>query len=211
MTFNIVLAITIGYLLGAIPFAYLAGRLIKGVDIRQVGGRNVGALNTIREIGLLPGLVVLTADIAKGSAAVLIARGLGLPLVWVLVAGFAAVIGHNWPIFLGFKGGKGAATTIGVLFALVPRDFAISLAIMVVVILMTSNVRLAIFVGLVVLPLIIWRFDGPTLLIGYSLALALFLGFRTFSSLKQVLTDAGQRKGLIFDKDYHFWQAKKIK
>lgn len=209
MIFSAVMAIIIGYLLGSIPFAYIASRLKKGADIRQVGGGNVGALNTLREIGLLPGLVVLIADIAKGSAAVLIAVWLDLPLIWIFVAGFAAVIGHNWPIFLKFKGGKGAATTIGVLLALSPAEFAISFAIMAIVIVITSNVRLAIVVGLALLPLIIWQFNGSGMLIAYSLALPLFLLIRSLLSLREAVANTGDKRGLIFDRDYHFWQTRK--
>ena len=209
MIFSAVMAIIIGYLLGSIPFAYIASRLKKGADIRQVGGGNVGALNTLREIGLLPGLVVLIADIAKGSVAVLIAVWLGLPLIWIFVAGFAAVIGHNWPIFLKFKGGKGAATTIGVLLTLSPAEFAISFAIMAIVIVITSNVRLAIVVGLALLPLIIWQFNGSGMLIAYSLALPLFLLIRSLPSFREAVTNTGDKRGLIFDRDYHFWQTRK--
>lgn len=209
MIFSAVMAIIIGYLLGSIPFAYIASRLRKGADIRQVGGGNVGALNTLREIGLLPGLVVLIADIAKGSAAVLIAVWLDLPLIWIFVAGFAAVIGHNWPIFLKFKGGKGAATTIGVLLALSPAEFAISFAIMAIVIVITSNVRLAIVVGLALLPLIIWQFNGSGMLIAYSLALPLFLLIRSLPSFREAVANTGDKRGLIFDRDYHFWQTRK--
>ena len=209
MIFSAVMAIIIGYLLGSVPFAYIASRLKKGADIRQVGGGNVGALNTLREIGLLPGLVVLIADIAKGSAAVLIAVWLGLPLIWIFVAGCAAVIGHNWPIFLKFKGGKGAATTIGVLLALSPAEFAISFAIMAIVIVITSNVRLAIVVGLALLPLIIWQFNGSGMLIAYSLALPLFLLIRSLPSFREAVANTGDKRGLIFDRDYRFWQTRK--
>ena len=209
MIFSAVVAIIIGYLLGSIPFAYIASRLRKGADIRQAGGGNVGALNTLREIGLLPGLVVLIADIAKGSAAVLIAVWLDLPLIWIFVAGFAAVIGHNWPIFLKFKGGKGAATTIGVLLALSPAEFAISFAIMVIVVVITSNVRLAIVVGLALLPLIIWQFNGSGMLIAYSLALFLFLAIRSLPSFREAVANTGDKRGLIFDRDYYFWQTRK--
>jgi glycerol-3-phosphate acyltransferase PlsY len=204
-------AVIIGYLLGSIPSAYIAGRLIKGVDIRQVGAHNVGALNVVREIGLLPGLAVLVADIAKGSLAVLIAGGLGLPLLWIFIAGFAAVVGHSWPVFLGFSGGKGAATTIGVLLALAPAEFAISLAIIAIVIVITSNVRLAIVVGLALLPVFIWQFDGPDMLIAYSLALLLFLGVRTLPGIREAMAHPADRKGLVFDREYHFWQTRKSK
>ena len=211
MIFNVVIATVSGYLLGSIPSAYIVGRLKKGVDIRQVGGGNIGALNTAREIGLVPGLAVLLADIAKGAVAVLIAQWLGLPLIWIFIAGFAAIVGHNWPVFLRFKGGKGAATTLGVLFALVPGEFAISLAIMVIVIVITSNVRLAIIVGLAVLPLIIWQLNGSGMLIAYSLALFFFLGVRSLPSAKEAMANISDKKGLIFDREYHFWQTKKSK
>lgn len=211
MIFSVIIAIAIGYLLGSIPFAYIAGHLIKGVDIRQEGGGNMGALNVLREIGLLPGLTVLIADVSKGALAVLIANWLGLPLIWIFITGFAAVVGHNWPIFLRFKGGKGAATTLGVLFALSPGEFAISLAIMVAVIIITSNVRLAIVVGLALLPLVIWRLNGSIMLITYSLALPLFLLIRSLPTTREVMANIGDKKSLIFDRDYHFWQTKKSK
>ena len=124
MILNTIIAVVIGYLLGSIPFAYIAGRLKKGVDVRQVGGGNVGALNVMREVGVAAGFAVLAADVAKGLVAVFVARWLGLPLIWVLVVGFAAVAGHNWPVFLRFRGGKGGATIMGVLLALIPREFA---------------------------------------------------------------------------------------
>ena len=199
----------IGYLLGSIPSAYIVGRMIKRSDIRQVGGGNIGALNTAREIGLLPGLAVLIADTAKGSIAVLIAQWLGLSLIWIFIAGFAAVVGHNWPVFLRFKGGKGAATTIGVLLALVPGESAISLAIIVIVIIITSNFRLAIAIGLAFLPLIIWQLNGSGMFIAYSLALSLFLGVRSLPGIKEAVANIGATKGLIFDREYHFWQTRK--
>lgn len=211
MILNTILAIVIAYLLGSIPFAYIAARLKKGVDIRQLGGRNVGALNTMREIGVAVGFAVLFADIAKGSLAVLIAQWLGLSLIWVFVVGFAVVAGHNWSIFLKFKGGKGAATTMGVLLALVPREFGISFAIIVVIIVVTSNVRLAIGIGFALLPLIVWQFGGSGMLIIYSLVLPLFCGVRSLTEIKRAAAGSDSRKGFIFDREYHFWQAKKKK
>jgi len=206
MILNTILAIVIGYLLGSIPSAYIAARLKKGVDIRQVGGRNLGALNTMREIGVAVGFAVLAADIAKGAAAVLIAQWLGLSLIWVFLVGFAAVVGHNWPVFLKFKGGKGAATIMGVLLALVPREFGISFAIIALIVVVTSNIRLAIGIGLALLPLIVWLFGESGMLIAYSLVLPLFCGVRSLTEIKRA---AGGRKGFIFDREYHFWQAKK--
>jgi glycerol-3-phosphate acyltransferase PlsY len=211
LIFNVVIAVVVGYLLGAIPFAYIAGRLKKRVDIRQVGGGNVGALNTLREIGLLAGITVLIADVAKGSLAVLIAIWLNLPLIWVLIVGFTAVVGHNWPVFLKFRGGKGAATTIGVLLALAPQETAISFAIMMVIVIFTSNFRLAIAIGLILLPLIIWQLDGSGTLIAYSLAISLFLLIRSLPITKATMSGTGEKKNLIFDKEHHFWQTRRSK
>ena len=203
------LAIIIGYLLGSIPFAYIAGRLTKGVDIRQAGGGNVGALNTMREIGTVAGLAVLLADMVKGTVAVLIAQWLGLSLTFVFIVGFAVVAGHSWSVFLRFKGGKGAATTLGVLLALAPLEFAISFAIMVIVVLVTSNFRLAIGVGLAVLPLLIWWFGGEGSLIIYCLALSLFLGFRNILTFKRELASVTDKKDLIIDRRFTPWQRRR--
>ena len=211
MVMNATIAIIIAYLLGSIPFAYIAGKLLRGIDIRQVGGGNMGAVNTAREIGPVPGLLVLIADIAKGSLAVIIALRLDLSLMVVFIAGFAAVLGHNWPVFLKFRGGKGAATTIGVLFALVPLEFAISLAFILAIIVITSNVRLAVFVGLTVLPLIIWQINGSTMLVTYSVVMLLFLCARSLASTREAMARASDKRNLIFDREYHFWQSRKCK
>lgn len=204
-----ILAVVIGYLLGSIPSAYIAGRLIKGVDIRRVGGGNVGALNIMREIGMVAGWAVLLADMGKGVLAVLIAQWLGVSLIFVFIAGLAAVVGHSWPVFLKFKGGKGGATTMGVLLALAPVEFAISFAITVIVVLVTSNVRLGMGVGLAFLPLIIWWFGNDNSLIIYSLALPLFLGLRTIPAIKRELASVRDKKGLIIDKRFTPWQKRR--
>ena len=204
-----ILVIIIGYLLGSIPFAYIAGRLIKGVDIRQVGGGNVGTVNTMREIGTVAGLAVLLADMGKGVLTVFIAQWLGVSIVFIFTVGLAAVVGHSWPVFLKFKGGKGGATTMGVLLALAPVEFAISFAITVIVVLVTSNIRLGMGVGLAFLPLIIWGFGGETSLIIYSLALPLFLGLRSIPAIKQEWASSGDKKGLIVDRHFTPWQKRK--
>jgi glycerol-3-phosphate acyltransferase PlsY len=207
MALNIV-AIIIGYLLGSIPFAYIVGRLKKGVDIRDVGGGNVGALNTYREIGPVYGLGVLAADIIKGVLAVFVARWLGLSIEWICVAGFAAVVGHNWPVFLKFKGGKGAATVLGVLVALTPVELLISAAIVIILIGITRNVRLALF-ALVLTPLLQWIFDKDMIYIYSALGLLLFIGIRTLIDLRIELAKADKKKSLFIDRDYTRWQTRK--
>ncbi|APV43388.1 glycerol-3-phosphate acyltransferase PlsY [Dehalogenimonas formicexedens] len=108
------LALLLGYLWGSIPTARIVARLSGG----DLGGGNVGTLNTIRRVGLGPGIAVATLDIAKGASAVLTARYLlDLAPLWVLFAGVFAVIGHNWMVWLGFKGGKGMAAATGAVAA----------------------------------------------------------------------------------------------
>jgi glycerol-3-phosphate acyltransferase PlsY len=206
---SIILAIVIGYLLGSIPCAYIAGRLKKGVDIRRVGGGNMGALNVMREIGTVTGFVVFFADIAKGSLAVLVAQWLGLPLIAVFFAGFASVVGHNWPVWLKFRGGQGLATTMGVLVALAPIEFACSFAIIAIVILLTSNPRLGSAVGLAFYPVFVWLFDGELSLIFYSLALLLFCVLKALTRLKADLASASGRRSFIIDRQYKPWQRKR--
>ena len=208
MAFNIAAAIVIGYLLGSIPFAYIITRLKKGIDIRQKGSGNVGALAAWREVGPGFGIIALASDVGKGVLAVYVARWLGLDLLWICVAGFAAVAGHNWPVFLKFRGGKGAATIMGVLLAFMPVQFAIGLGIAILVVIPTSNIRLG-MIGLACIPLIAWLFHRPSEYIFYPLALILFLVVYTLIGLKGEMARAGEKKVLIVDKGYNFWQTKK--
>ena len=125
--FNIVLAFVISaiisYLLGCIPSGYMVGKTIKGVDIRQIGSRNMGAMNTFYTIGFWPGMLVLAIDVCKGMlalffsylTAILLKVAANLVVPVEMVAGVFVIAGHNFPVFLKFKGGKGGATAIGVL------------------------------------------------------------------------------------------------
>ena len=117
-------SMAVSYLLGSIPTAYLVGRAFKGVDIRQVGTRNMGAMNTFYAIGFWPGMLVLASDVCKGIVALLFAYLISMYLFVVeanmvvpveMAAGIAVIAGHNFPVFLKFKGGKGGATAIGIL------------------------------------------------------------------------------------------------
>ncbi len=208
MAGNITAAIVIAYLLGSIPFAYIISRLRKDVDIRDVGGGNVGALNTYRQIGPLWGLSVLAADILKGVLAVFVARWLGIPLAWVCAAGFAAVVGHNWPVFLKFRGGKGAATVIGVLVALTPAEAVIGGVTAIALIGVTRNPRLSLG-ALVLVPLLNWLFHRELTYILFALGLLVFIGLRTLVSLAGELKNAATRKNLIIDRDYTAWQTRR--
>jgi len=157
-----IIAIVIGYLLGSIPSAYIATRLANGKDIRQMGGGSVGGLNVYREAGPWPALGAAIFDVGKGAGAVAIAYWLlALPPVFVLLAGLASVVGHNWMLFLKFSGGKGMAAAFGSLAVLLPvygypQGLLILFGIILIPFLITRNVALSIGTGLVALPVIIW-------------------------------------------------------
>ena len=203
-------AVIIGYLLGSIPFAYIATRIKSGEDIRQVGGGNMGSLNVMREIDRGLGYAVWIADMAKGILAVFVAQWMGLPTLWVYAAGFAAVVGHNWPVFLGFRGGKGGATIMGVLLVLVPREFGISFGITCIVVFITHNPVLGLYIGLTPLPVFVWQLNGSGMLIAYTIFLEAFLAVRyAISGLVKAKSGTDIKKGIIFDREYSIWQAKK--
>ncbi len=117
-----ILVVPVGYLLGAIPSAYIAGRALRGIDIRDCGDGHTGTLNVDRHLGRPAAAAVAAADIGKGYLAIWLARSLGLEPTdpAVLLCGVAAVAGHCWPVYIGFRGGGGQATTVGVFFALIP-------------------------------------------------------------------------------------------
>jgi glycerol-3-phosphate acyltransferase PlsY len=144
------IAVVLAYLLGSIPFAYLAGRA-KGVDIRTVGSRNVGATNVFRTLGRRIGVAVMLLDIGKGVAATLIARAL-TDAPWPLVAGAAAILGHVFPVWLRFKGGKGVAVGGGAVIGLVPLVSLIVLGVWFVVVAATRYVSLASIAAAVAFP-----------------------------------------------------------
>lgn len=112
---EIAIALIGSYLIGSISFSYIFTKVIKKVDIREYGSGNAGATNTLRVLGVGPAITVLLLDILKGIIAVLLARALSDQEYVMALAGLAVIVGHNWPIFHGFRGGKGVATTIGVL------------------------------------------------------------------------------------------------
>ncbi|MDP2652691.1 MAG: glycerol-3-phosphate 1-O-acyltransferase PlsY [Candidatus Omnitrophota bacterium] len=157
------LACAVSYLIGAIPTAYIFGKIYKKIDIRQFGSGNIGAANTFRVLGKGPGIAVLLLDIAKGLVpTAFVAPVAGLTQVFSLVAiGLCAVVGHNWTIFLNFRGGKGIATSLGVLIGLAINIPGLGIAVLAcllawaVVFLVTGYVSLASIIASILLPAII--------------------------------------------------------
>jgi glycerol-3-phosphate acyltransferase PlsY len=182
---NEALAIITGYLLGSIPAAFIITRLIKGQDIRRIGGGNVGGLNVFREVGLWPALAVGVVDLGKGAAAVAIAKwGLNVPDAYVLLAGLASVVGHNWMVWLKFSGGKGMGAAMGALLILLPTygyslQLGIFFGIIIVPLLIARNVALSMFLGLASLPILIWfgTHSGYATIIALALLLIIVVKF----------------------------------
>jgi glycerol-3-phosphate acyltransferase PlsY len=161
----------LGYLLGCIPTAYVAGRVSRGSDIRQLGDGNMGAQNAFRQLGPAVGIAVGLMDAAKGALAVLLAQALGMPGSVVLVTGAAAVIGHNWPFLLRFRGGRGEATTIGILLVLVTAPMLIAALPAIATLVFKRSVTLATAVSVVLLLTVCWWQKVPVALMTYGLVL----------------------------------------
>jgi glycerol-3-phosphate acyltransferase PlsY len=132
------------YVIGSIPFGLLVSMLLYKQDLRKLGSGNIGATNVLRNFGVRPFIAVMIMDMAKGAAAVAVGRALGLGPNLSLVAGLASIIGHNWSIFLKFKGGKGIATSGGVIIAAYPWQVTVAvLGMFVVIVLLTRIMSVA--------------------------------------------------------------------
>jgi acyl phosphate:glycerol-3-phosphate acyltransferase len=170
----------LGYVLGSIPFAYIAGKVIRGIDLRQHGSGNLGATNVYRTLGAKVAAVVFVLDTLKGALPVLAVRqyAVGTHLeLWAIAAGVAAIVGHAKPIFLLWKGGgKGVATAGGVFLALAPIPALASMAAFILVLLLTGYVSVSSLTAAVVLPLVLAATSGVrTPLFAVSVVIALFV------------------------------------
>ena len=143
------------YLLGSVSFSYLIVKWSTGQDIRTLGSGNAGATNVLRMVGKMEGLLTLLLDAAKGAGPVLVARWLEAPPAVVAGAGGAAVLGHVFPVFLGFRGGKGVATVAGATLAVTPVPALITLPIFLGVVIWKRYVSLGSVVAAVVLPILV--------------------------------------------------------
>ncbi len=196
-------AITIigGYLLGSIPSAYIAGRLRKKVDIREVGSRNMGAMNVFYKVGIVSGLLVMAVDIGKGAAAVAMARWLGVPPITEMLAGATAVLGHGFPAWLKFRGGKGGATVIGALIFLMPWGIPIGIAIFLVLLLLTRFPTLSYSIAMLCFPFIAWLIYQREDYVVFSLLLLLIPFIRYIPRIREMRAKAGGWRRLVLRKN----------
>lgn len=180
---SFLLAALLGYVLGAIPFGLLVGRLTRGIDLREYGSHRTGATNALRTLGLRAAALVFLLDVGKGVAAVVLSRMLlaGDPQVeWAAaVAGFAAIVGHNWSVFIRFTGGRGVATSAGALGAMSPWTILPLAPIVVGIIWRSRYVSLGSVTGGLLAPVItavLWALGAATLpAIAYAAASGLLV------------------------------------
>jgi len=194
-----VLSVIIGYLLGSIPTAYIVSRARKGIDIRTIGSGNMGGANVMREIGTHEGVFVGLFDVAKGAGAILVAQALNVSELWIFGAGFGALVGHSFPVFASFRGGRGAATSIGIFLVLAPTATLVVLAVVAIPFFTTRKFGGAVLIGFALLPLFVCLLEGSSSLILYALAVDLFMLVRSLSDIRQVLAK-GIIKDMIYDR-----------
>ena len=144
---NIFTIVTFCYVIGSIPFGVILVRLLHKVDLREYGSGNTGMTNVMRTTGTMPGIVVLILDSGKGFAAVFLAQSMDQSLLLEVGSAIAVLMGHNWSVFLNFKGGKGTATGIGALIAISPSVGIIVLLISIPVIMISRYMSLASIIG----------------------------------------------------------------
>jgi acyl phosphate:glycerol-3-phosphate acyltransferase len=149
-----------GYFIGSIPFGYIAGKM-RGIDIRKEGSGNIGSTNVARVLGKRTGRIVQALDIAKGIVPILLCYLLKLDMSVIVIAGLAAIAGHNWTIFLGFKGGKGVNTSLGVALALMPVPALLCFAIWAVVVKVWKYISLGSIVASAAFPFFVFFLDWP--------------------------------------------------
>jgi len=162
------------------------GKLRKGIDIRRVDNRNMGAGSIMRQVGIWEGFVVAIADMAKGAGSVLIAMALGVETIWVMAAGFGAILGHNYPFTVGFRGGQGVSTIMGVFFVLAPQPMLVMLAVMAITLALTRHIFSMTLLSAPLLPLLIWLFGLPVGLAYFSLLVIVYVVFRSRHRLKEL-------------------------
>jgi glycerol-3-phosphate acyltransferase PlsY len=188
------IAIVIGYLLGSCPFGYWAGRL-RGVDLREHGSGNTGGTNAVRVLGPRIGVIVIVLDVLKGTAAVLVGAALGGTGTMVL-AGAAAVAGHLYPLFLGFRGGKAVATGAGVLIALVPAIVAGAFLLWLAVALTTRYVSVASMTAAVAVAVAVIATAQPWPVIAFAVGGAAVVVWRHRPNIERLRTGTEHRVNL---------------
>jgi len=186
-----IFTILLGYLIGSLPTAYLFGKKLLGKDIRQLGDGNMGARNAFTELGARAGILIFFIDAGKGLLVILLANAFNVSQGFVLTSGIGAIAGHNFPCWLQFRGGRGEATAIGILYALLPVPSLIVTLPTVLSLLIWKNVILTSAVCFVSLPAVCWILKVPGLMIGYAVLLPILVGLTHFFRARGLRKPAG--------------------
>jgi glycerol-3-phosphate acyltransferase PlsY len=185
-----------GYLLGSVSFAVLLVRLVAGRDIRAEGSGNAGATNVLRSHGKRLAAVVALLDIAKGAAAVFLVRLVTADPRYAAAAGFAAILGHVFPVFYGFRGGKGVATAVGAFLVLAPAALLTCLGMFVLIVAATRYVSLGSVVAMVLLPPVAGlMFHAPRAVVVAAAATAVLILFKHLGNLKRLAAGRERKLG----------------
>lgn len=174
------------YLIGSIPFSLIISRLSKGIDIRNYGSGNIGATNVLRVIGKKEALLALIGDVLKGILPVLLALYF-LEDFWIAATAVLVVLGHVFPIFAGFKGGKGVATSLGALLLIIPPAIIISLIIWVVVLAVFRYASLASVMAALSLPILCWALKTPFVFTAAATTNAAVICLKHTENLKKII------------------------
>ena len=189
------LLVVVGYLLGSLSFAVIVVRLKTGKDIRTEGSGNAGATNVLRGYGKGLAALVAAADVGKGAAAVLLVRLVTADPRYAAAAGVAAVVGHVFPIFYGFRGGKGVATAVGVFLALAPLAMLVGLAIFFLVVIITRYVSLGSCVTAVLLPPLAGLFHAPSAVLAAAAIVAVLIVLKHRENLERLARGEERKVG----------------
>jgi glycerol-3-phosphate acyltransferase PlsY len=192
---NTLIVLITGYLFGSIPFAYLLARRHRGIDLRQAGSGNVGAANLLRTTTKKIGISAMALDVAKGIASVLVARQIEPGTTGPAVAGIAAVLGHIYPVWLGFRGGKGVATTCGVFSILAPQATLIATLVFFALVWWTRYISLGSVAGSILLPPLAYVTGAPAATVGAAAMVAAIIVHRHRSNLSRVFAGIERRLG----------------
>ena len=182
------------YLLGSVPTGYILGSL-AGVDVRKAGSGNVGATNVARVLGKGRGALTLMVDVGKGWLAVFLALQLGVSLPWRTLVGIAVFLGHLYPIFLRFRGGKGVATALGVFLALAPGATLALIGIFALVVAVSRVVSLGSLSAALAAPIVFWLFDLPPMVVAMGGFIALMITWRHRSNVQRLLAGTEPKFG----------------
>lgn len=188
-----ILLLIISFILGSIPFGIIVAKT-KRVDLKKVGSGNIGATNVLRSLGKWPALLTVLGDMLKGTAAVAIGRHFGLGPFYEGLVGFIAIIGHNFSLFLNFKGGKGVATSLGVLVIYAPKIALLTLVIWFVVVIFTRYSSLGALVSLGLLPINILLFDDKRKLLA-AILITILTFIRHKDNIQRLMKGTERRIG----------------